>query len=192
MHPELQPDDTRLTRLITRQAQKRHLAALWAEAAGIAPGMHVLDIGAGSGALSFEYAGMVGPTGTVTAIDPDAACIAYINDQAAHRDLPLRAIVGTAEALPALATTPDRIMLTDALHHMDDPTAALRALHAIMPADAVLFIAEYDPAGAGAVGAKLARRSAPATVAAMLAAAGFAIRAQSPAPDEHYTITAVP
>ncbi len=192
MRQELQPADTRLARLITRQAQKRHLAALWAEAAGIAPGMHVLDIGAGSGALSFEYAGMVGPAGTVTALDPDAECIAYINDQAAHRAVPLRAIVGTAEALPALAIVPDCIMLTDALHHMDDPTAALRALRAIMRADAVLFIAEYDPAGAGAVGAKLARRTAPATVATMLAAAGFAIRARSPAPDEHYTITAVP
>ncbi|SIQ21147.1 class I SAM-dependent methyltransferase [Acidiphilium angustum] len=192
MNPAMQADDTRLTRLITRQAQKRHLAALWAAAAGIAPGMIVLDIGAGSGALSFEYAALVAPGGRIIAIDPDAECIAHINEQATNRALPLHAITGTAEALPPLPAPPDRVMLTDALHHMNDPTTALRRLHAIMPPHAILFIAEYDPAGAGAMGAKLSRRTAPATVAALLAAAGFTIQAQAAAPDEHYTITAIP
>lgn len=182
--------DSRLARLIVRQAQKRHLAALWAAAAGIAPGMTLLDIGAGSGALSFEYAALVGPAGRVIALDPDGECIGHISAEAERRGLAIRAIVGSAEALPALDAAPDRIMLTDALHHMDDPAAALAALRAILPPHGLLFIAEYDPAGPGAVGAKLARRTAPERVVALLGAAGFTIVNHAPAPDEHYTFTA--
>jgi ubiquinone/menaquinone biosynthesis C-methylase UbiE len=192
MAEAIQPAETRLARFITRQAQKRHLAALWARAAGIAPGMTILDIGAGSGALSFEYATMVGLTGNVVALDPDAECIAYINDQAKTRAPNLHALTGTAEALPPLPTKPDRIMLTDALHHINDKITALRKLHTLMPPHAILFIAEYDPAGPGTVGAKHARRIRPDAVETLLITAGFTIHATAAAPDEHYTIVAGP
>lgn len=190
MNDELQ--ESRLARLIVRQAQKRHLAALWAAAAGVAPGMRLLDIGAGSGALSFEYAALVGAAGRVVALDPDEECIGYIATEARRRDLPIDAIVGSAEALPAFEFAPDRIMLTDALHHMNDPAVALAALRAIIPPHGVLFIAEYDPAGPGAVGAKLARRTSPDRVASWLGAAGFSVGAHAAAPDEHYTFIATP
>lgn len=180
----------RLARLIERQAQKRHLAALWAATAGIAPGMVVLDIGAGSGALSFEYAAMVDPAGLVIALDPDAACLDYVAVEAARRGLKLLTVQGTGERLPPLPAVPDRIMLTDALHHMADPVAALRALRAIMPTHALLFIAEYDPDGAGLIGAKLSRRTARADLTGMVAAAGLTAGAPATAPDEHYTILA--
>ncbi|MGC9268784.1 class I SAM-dependent methyltransferase [Acidiphilium sp.] len=183
---------SRLGRLIARQAQKRHLAAVWAELAGIMPGMTVLDVGAGSGALSFEYAAMVGPGGLIIALNPDAMCRDYVAAEAVQRGVNLRSLLGTVEALPLLPAQPDRVMLTDALHHMENPVAALRALRAVIHPQGLLFIAEYDPAGEGAVGVKLARRTYPNDLLAMLAAAKFSISATADAPDEHYTIIARP
>ncbi|MDD2877021.1 MAG: class I SAM-dependent methyltransferase [Acidiphilium sp.] len=186
------PPNQRLARLITRQAQKRHLASLWAEVAGLAQGMVVLDIGAGSGALTLEYAPIIGPAGQLIALEPDRECLDYIRTEAARRGIALHVLQGTAEALPSLPAPPDRVMLTDALHHINQPIVALRAIHAAMAPHGILFIAEYDPAGPGVVGAKLSRRTYPNDLAGMLIAAGFKISASANAPDEHYTMIATP
>ncbi len=191
MQAENQPgaDAARLERLVARQAEKRHLAAIWAARVGLAAGMTVLDIGAGTGALALEYAAL---GARVLAMDPDSASLAYAAAEAARRGLALETIVGRAEALAALPAAPDRVMLTDALHHMQEKDATLRAIRAAMKPGGALFIAEYDPAGPGAVGARMARRMDPAEALTLLAAAGFAASAAEAGPDEHYTIIAVP
>lgn len=182
--------DGRLARLIARQAEKRHLAAVWAEAAGLAPAMVVLDIGAGTGALTLEYACIVGPDGCAIALDPDGPCVAHAQAEAVRRGLRLCTLVGAIEALPALPAAPDHVMLTDALHHMDDPGAALRAIRTAMPRHATLFIAEYDPEAPGAVGAPLAMRLPRARVRTLLDQAGFTAIRDADAPDEHYIVLA--
>lgn len=195
MPEKLQVDgmnNARMARLIARQALKRHLASRWAATAGLAPGMIVLDIGAGTGVLSLEYAAIVAPSGMVIALDPDEACLAFAAAEAARRTLPLRLLHGTAETLPDLPATPDRIMLTDALHHMDDPPAALRSIRTIMPPSSRLFIAEYDPEAPGVLGAPHALRISRDTLAIMLGRAGFTCNPPESAPDEHYTIIATP
>lgn len=194
MQAENQPAEAaaRLERLIARQAQKRHLAPIWAAIAGIAPGMTVLDIGAGTGALALEYAALVGPQGQVLALDPDTASLGHAAAEAARRGLGLRTLIGRAEALPVPPRPPDRIMLSDALHHMADKRAALRAIHAVMPRQARLFIAEYDPDGPGVCGPPHERRLGRAALADLLERAGFSHGPIRPAPDEHYTILAAP
>ncbi len=191
MQAENQPraDAARLERLVARQAEKRHLAAVWAARAGLEAGMTVLDVGAGTGALALEYAAL---GARVLAMDPDPASLAHAAAEAARRGLILETIVGRAEALPALPTAPDRVMLTDALHHIQDRDAALRAIRAAIAPGGALFIAEYDPAGPGAIGAPMARRMTPAEAQTHLAAAGFSATAAEPGPDEHYTILALP
>lgn len=192
MQRENQPEPDRLARLIARQAEKRHLAAVWAARAGLGPGMTVLDIGAGTGALVLDYAAATGPAGRVIALDPDAESLGHASAEAARRGLKLDILQGTADALPTLPHAPDLVMLTDALHHMADQPAALRAIRRAMPPDARLFIAEYDPAGPGACGAPHRRRIARESVAALLRETGFACLAIADAPDEHYTILAAP
>lgn len=191
MQAENQPgaNAARLERLVARQAEKRHLAAVWAARAGLAAGMTVLDIGAGTGALALEYAAL---GARVLAMDPESASLAYAEAEAARRGLALETIVGRAETLAALPVAPDRVMLTDALHHMRDRDAALRAIRAAMKPSGALFIAEYDPAGPGAVGAPMARRMTPAEAQTHLAGAGFSAAAAEAGPDEHYTILALP
>jgi|SRR5581483_1526026 len=53
---------------------RRDEADLWA-AAGIAPGTIVADIGCGPGAIAAELATVVGPTGSVLAVDQDDAAL---------------------------------------------------------------------------------------------------------------------
>lgn len=194
MQAENQPGnvDARLARLIARQAEKRHLAADWARRAGISPGITVLDIGAGTGVLTLEYAAMVQPGGEVLAIDPETTSLAHAAAEAARRGLRLRTLQSHAETMPPLPFAPTVVMMTDSLHHIADRPAALQAIKSAMGPDSRLFIAEYDPAGPGIHGAPLARRLAPAELSRLLATAGFRSEPPQSGPDEHYTVIARP
>src|SRR5215470_9986971 len=57
------------------------------QAAGIAPGMRVLDVGSGTGIVSFLAAELVGPTGEVVGIDRAPAAVAAARAAAAARVL---------------------------------------------------------------------------------------------------------
>ncbi|MHB1304258.1 MAG: class I SAM-dependent methyltransferase [Acidiphilium sp.] len=183
--------EERLARLIARQVEKRPLAAVWAGVAGLAPGMRVLDIGAGTGALALEYAAMVAP-GFVVALDLDEACLAHAEAEAARRGLTLRTIAGHAETVLSPDTPFDRVMLTDTLHHIREKAAALRAIRTVLAAAGRLFVAEYDPECPGLLGAPRERRIDAGTVLALLAGAGFTPHKPAAGPDEHYTILADP
>lgn len=190
MKAEMQED--RLARLIARQAEKRPLAAVWVASAGLAPGMRVLDIGAGTGALALEYAAMVAPGGSVVALDLDEACLVHAAAEATRRGLKLRTIAGHAETALSPDTPFDRVMLTDTLHHIREKAAALRAIRAVLAAAGRLFVAEYDPECPGLLGAPRERRIGAGDVIALLAAAGFTPHEPMTGPDEHYTIRADP
>ena len=56
-------------------------------AAGIAPGMRVLDVGSGTGVVAFHAAELVGPSGQVTGTDLAPAAVAAANEAAAARGL---------------------------------------------------------------------------------------------------------
>lgn len=174
----------RLTRFISRQEKKRHLASSWAGLAGLRTGMVVLDIGSGPGALAGQYAAMAGPTGMVYALDPQVA---------PHWPAPnLVHLAQDAAVEISLPRTPDVIFLTDTLHHAADPAAILRHVRVVCGPASLVCIAEYDPAGAGLVGAKPARRMQQETLLGLLAVAGFSHGGIIVAPDEHYALLAHP
>lgn len=168
---------------LRRQRQKRHLAAVWAGLAGLAPGMNVLDVGCGPGILSAEYARMAAP-GTVYALEPQFAL---------HESLPnLVSLPQDAGQDIFLPCVPDVIFLTDTLHHLAAPQAALPRLRALCGPGTKLLVAEFDPAGPGRFGPQPGRRMARETVREMLAAAGFAMRWAVDSADEHYALLAAP
>jgi SAM-dependent methyltransferase len=57
------------------------------QSAGIAPGMRVLDVGSGSGAVAFHAADLVGPSGEVLGTDLSPAAIAAASGAAVARGL---------------------------------------------------------------------------------------------------------
>jgi ubiquinone/menaquinone biosynthesis C-methylase UbiE len=76
-------DDER-KRLMRQGAVLRGFLASAFHAAGIGPGMRVLDLGCGVGDVAMLAADLVGPTGSVVGIDRDATSVAWANKRVAE------------------------------------------------------------------------------------------------------------
>lgn len=82
--------------------------------AGLATGMHVLDVAVGTGLVAKEAARIVGDQGSVTGVDPSAG---MMSSAAAGR---LALVRGRAETLPFAAGSFDFVALGFALRHLAD------------------------------------------------------------------------
>src|SRR6266436_2620920 len=76
--------DRERERLMRQGAVLRGFLASAFRAAGIEPGMRVLDLGCGVGDVAMLAADLVGPTGSVLGIDRDAASVAWANKRVAE------------------------------------------------------------------------------------------------------------
>lgn len=88
---------------------------------GVAPGMTVADLGAGTGYFSVRLAKAVGPHGRVLAIDIEPKLVDYIKARAAQETLPqIAAVLATPDdpTLPARGVA--LVLIVDTWHHIDD------------------------------------------------------------------------
>lgn len=76
--------DLERKRLMRQGAVLRGFLTSAFRAAGIAPGMRVLDLGCGVGDLAILAADLVGPTGSVVGIDRDAASVVWASKRVAE------------------------------------------------------------------------------------------------------------
>lgn len=114
------------------------------EAAGIRPGMRVLDLGSGAGDLSFLAASMVGPEGSVIGVDraPEAiatartraASLGYTNIQFRRADVNAMVIDGRVDAIVG------RFILM----YLNNPAQALERLVAQLQPGATVALLEMD------------------------------------------------
>jgi trans-aconitate methyltransferase len=108
--------------------------------AGVGPGMAVLDLGCGSGDVSFLAARLVGPTGTVLGVDrsPEAVATAEARAREAGLTNVSFAVADLADLEP---TTPvDALVGRLVLMYLDDPAAVLRRLlEGVRPGGVVAF-----------------------------------------------------
>jgi len=111
---------------------------------GVRQGFRILDAGAGFGYLSLQAARMVGSSGVVYAVEPDSRRAAVLRARARHAGLdwvvvlnrPLE-LFGEESAQPV-----DRAVMFMSLHHMTEPTRALRVVHSKLKADGVFLAVE--------------------------------------------------
>jgi hypothetical protein len=128
----------------------------------------------------------------VLAVDSNEAALAQLAKAAARETLPIITLCQLAEMPIPAFNPPDRVLVTDMLHHAADPRGVLRSARAVMQATSLMLIAEYDPEGAGLMGAPVTRRISSATVREWLTETGFIPGPVLQAPDEHYVIMARP
>lgn len=110
---------------------------------GVAEGGVWADLGAGEGTFTRALAHLLGPGGTVWAVDRDRSAVRALSDISVPRAAEVHAVLGDFTAaldLPVL----DGALLANALHFVEDQEAALRGVLAhVRPAGALLLV-EYD------------------------------------------------
>jgi ubiquinone/menaquinone biosynthesis C-methylase UbiE len=115
--------------------------------AGIAPGMRVLDVGSGSGDVSFLVGRMVGPSGEVIGTDKSPAAVDTAKSRAAALQLPnVRFFEGDPTEMP-FEQPFDAVVGRLVLMYVHNPAESLRKLAKHLRAGGVIAFHEFDFSG---------------------------------------------
>lgn len=115
------------------EGESREIFAHRARIAGLLPlreGMAVADIGAGTGLFTMMFAGKVGPTGKVYAVDIAPKFVEHIQTLAAQRKLTnVAAVLCTDRSTQLPKASVDLVFVCDTYHHFEFPQATLASIH---------------------------------------------------------------
>jgi SAM-dependent methyltransferase len=120
------------------------LAVALADAAGVMPGMHVVDVGCGPGGLATELAARVGAA-NVAAIDPAAQFAAVCRERNPGADVR----EGVAEELPWPDATFDAALSSLVIGFMSDPDRGVREMARVTRPGGTVAACMWDTAGVG-------------------------------------------
>lgn len=118
------------------------------ELARIEPGQAVVDVGCGTGNLSFAVLAAQ-PAARVTGLDPDADALRRAARKARRRGVDLTLVRGYADRIPGQDASLDHVVSSLALHHLDDDgrsAFARDALRALRPGGTVTIVDFGGPA----------------------------------------------
>jgi demethylmenaquinone methyltransferase/2-methoxy-6-polyprenyl-1,4-benzoquinol methylase len=119
--------------------------------AGLRPGMHVLDVGTGTGLLAREIVHLLGSPAHVVGLDPSRQMMA-----AGRRELNIRFVQGLGECLPFPDAHFDVVTMGYALRHVPDLDQTFEEYRRVLkPGGRLLLLEITRPASA--VGFALAR-----------------------------------
>ena len=112
--------------------------------AGIKPGMRILDVGSGSGDVSFLAAELVGEDGHVLGVDRSAAAVERARTRAIRRGLPNVSFVVGDPAAMQFDRPFDAIVGRFVLMYQEDPVASLRSMTKHLRAGGLVVFQELD------------------------------------------------
>jgi cyclopropane fatty-acyl-phospholipid synthase-like methyltransferase len=112
------------------------------EALGLAPGMSVADIGAGTGYFAVRLA-KTAAAPTVYAADIEPSMVEYMRTRAAKEKLPNVVPVLAAADTPNLPRPVDLVLIVDTYHHIGNRVSYFRALRTSMTPSARLAIIDF-------------------------------------------------
>lgn len=126
-------------------------------AAEVGPGMRVLDVACGSGALARELARAAGPGGEVLGIDLSRAMLQRARRRPPHRGAaPIRYELGDALALPASDATYDAATVAFGLRNVVDYAGCLAEMRRVVRPGGRVVVLELATARRG-IGRVIAR-----------------------------------
>ena len=144
-------------------------------ALGIAPGMTVADVGAGTGAFTAELAEKVGAGGTVIAQDVAPEFIHGLETRLRQEKLGnVRTLLGAARDARLPAGTVDLVFTCDTYHHFEYPQDMLASLRRALKPGGRLVVIDYEKIPGRSSSWVMGHvRADRATVVAEIEAAGF-------------------
>jgi SAM-dependent methyltransferase len=114
------------------------------QAARVRPGIHVADIGSGTGLFVPLFAEAVGPRGKVYAVDIVPAFLDLIEtrvDEAGIRNV--ETVLCTERSVELPANSIDLAFLCDVYHHFEFPQSSLASIHRALRRNGELFLVEF-------------------------------------------------
>lgn len=116
-----------------------------ADAIGLAPGMRIADLGAGTGLFEPLFSTLVGPGGKVYALDISPEFIDHIRQRAlleALNNVEARRCPDDATGLPAASV--DVVFVCDVYHHFEHPEKNLASIRASLAEGGRLVVVDFD------------------------------------------------
>lgn len=154
----------------------------------LAPGMTVVDLGAGTGYFLSRLSRAVGASGSVVATDIEPDMVRYMKERAARERLVnVQAVLAPADDVGVRPGSVDRILIVDVWHHIADRERyAARLARALRPGGAVAIV---DYTRETRRGPPPEHRLAPERVIADLRAGGLeAALASESLPDQYVVV----
>jgi ubiquinone/menaquinone biosynthesis C-methylase UbiE len=154
----------------------------------LAPGMTVVDLGAGTGYFISRLSRAVGPGGAVIATDIEADMVRYMNERAAREKLGnVKAIAAPADDVGVAAGSADRILIVNVWHHIADRERYAARMAAALKTGGAVIIVDYTLDSRR--GPSREHRLAPEQVMAELKAGGLTAElATESLPDQYVLI----
>jgi ubiquinone/menaquinone biosynthesis C-methylase UbiE len=110
----------------------------------IAPGMTVVDLGAGTGYFGKRLADAAGPSGALLALDPEPNMVAFMRDRFAKEGLTRAEARGCPTDATGLAPgSVDRVLVVDTWHHLGDRVAYAKHLGEVLRPGGVVLIVDF-------------------------------------------------
>ncbi len=114
-------------------------------ALGLAPGMAIADVGAGTGFFTALFDRAVGAGGRVYAVEISPGFLAHLRQRAAREGLAAVAVVeGTARSVELPAASIDVAFLCDVYHHFEHPEATLASLRRALRPGGTLVLIDFE------------------------------------------------
>ena len=175
-------------RLVSEERQQTLPAKEILRAAGVGPGHHVVDLGAGPGFFTLPAAELVGPTGRVYAIDVQPPLLEMLQRRAADAGITgIETIHSQESRIPLPDSTADRVFIAYVLHEADDPTALLReAARLLRPGGEVIVV--DIPKVEGTPGPPLHHRISVEELTTLAAAANLHPQPSAPQAGNYYLV----
>ncbi len=111
----------------------------------IQAGMHVADVGAGTGLYMGPIARSVGREGKVFAVEVSPKFVKHLRQRAKDEDLPQVEVVLCSERKVNLKPgSVDRVFICDVYHHFEYPKSTMRSIHAALRTGGKLIVVDFD------------------------------------------------